>query len=119
MTARFLATACAFAAVAALLDPFPARADAIDGDWCSADGARMMSIRGPAIVIPSGRQVQGNYTRHYFSYRVPAGEAKAGNTVSMALLNEDTVRLSDAADGQAAPPPAPGEIWHRCRLPTS
>ena len=43
----------------------PAVADAIDGDWCRADGKRM-SIRGPAIVTPAGQQANGNYTRHSF-----------------------------------------------------
>ena len=43
-----------FAAGAALIAlSVPAHADAIDGDWCRADGKRM-SIHGPAIVTPGG-----------------------------------------------------------------
>ncbi|MBE0530787.1 MAG: hypothetical protein IH626_08160 [Rhodospirillales bacterium] len=111
--------AAAIAMVAALLlTPADAQADAIDGDWCATDGPRMMSIRGPAVVTPSGQQLTGEYERHFFRYQVPAGEPKAGGTISMVLLNEDTVRLSDAADRWSALQ-AGGEIWHRCAAPTS
>lgn len=116
MTFRFVLAATAGLAVA-LAASVPARADVIDGDWCSLDGGRMMSIHGPAIVTPGGHRTQGDYRRHTFSYQVPAGEARAGSTVSMVLLNEDTVRLGDST--APASPPAQGEIWHRCRLPTS
>ena len=59
-----------------------ARADAIDGDWCRSGGKRM-TIRGPAIVTPGGQKTNGNYSRHYFSYEIPAGEVGAGATVSI------------------------------------
>jgi len=64
----------------------PARADAIDGDWCRADGKRM-SIRGPAIVTPGGKETQGDYSRHFFSYTVPQGETGAGNKVSIIVFS--------------------------------
>ncbi len=111
--------AAVFAVVSgSMLVPVDARADAIDGDWCAENGARMMSIRGPAVVTPGGQRLTGEYERHFFRYQVPAGEPKAGGTVSLVLLNEDTVRLSDAADRWAAME-AEGEIWHRCAAPTS
>ena len=50
-----------------------ARADVIDGDWCNAEG-KQMTIRGPEIVTPGGKQTRGDYTRHSFSYVIPAGE---------------------------------------------
>jgi hypothetical protein len=35
----------------------PVFADAIDGDWCRADGkSKRMTIRGPAIVTPGGQK---------------------------------------------------------------
>jgi hypothetical protein len=88
------------------LTPGVARADAIDGNWCAQDG-RVMTINGPAIVTPGGSQITGSYSRHAFSYVVPAGESDAGVTILMILLNEDTVRL-DPGNG------ATEEIWHRC-----
>ena len=36
-----------------------ARADAIDGDWCSA-GGRQMVVTGPAIVTPRGAETRGD-----------------------------------------------------------
>jgi hypothetical protein len=101
-----------------LLAPADVRADAIDGDWCSTDGARMMSIRGPAVVTAGGHRLIGDYERHFFRYQVPAGEPKAGGTASMVLLNENTIRLGEAADRWTAMQ-AGGEIWHRCQAPTS
>ena len=94
-----------------------ARADAIDGYWCFTDGKRI-SIQGPAIVTPAGSRIQGDYSRHFFSYVAPHADPDAGQTVSMTLLNEDTVRLRTGT----APAPSydgPGEIWHRCGPPTS
>jgi hypothetical protein len=116
MSHRLVAAVAVVAAF--LLIPAAAQADAIDGDWCAADGPRMMSIRGSAVVTPGGQRLTGEYERHFFRYQVPAGEPKAGGTVSMVLLNEDTVRLSDAADRWSAMQ-AEGEIWHRCAAPTS
>ena len=85
----------------------PALADAIDGDWCRADGKRM-TIRGSAIVTPGGQQTSGDYTRHFFSYVVPAGEAGAGATVSIQLLGEYLAHARQGAD------PAVQE-WRRCQ----
>ena len=87
----------------------PALADAIDGNWCHNDGRRF-SIRGPEIVTPAGTRMDGNYSRHWFSYTVPAQEPGAGQTVFMALANENTIhlRLGDAAADK------PQETWVRC-----
>ncbi|HEY6023559.1 MAG TPA: hypothetical protein VIV34_05200 [Pseudolabrys sp.] len=85
----------------------PASADAIDGHWCHNDGRRF-SIRGPEIVTPGGKVMEGNYSRHWFSYVVPAPESGAGETIFMTLLNENTVQTKR---GEAA---SAGETWLRC-----
>jgi hypothetical protein len=102
---RFSNAAAGFALIC--LAATPARADAIDGDWCNADGKRM-KIRGPEIVTPGGAQTRGDYTRHSFVYVVPAGEAGAGETVSIILLSE---YLAHARQGAAD---APIKVWNRC-----
>lgn len=94
------------AALALSLFAAPALADAIDGNWCHNDGRRF-SIRGPEIVTPGGKQMQGQYSRHWFNYTVPAPERGAGEVVQMTLLNENTVNLRM---GEAGAP----EIWVRC-----
>ena len=99
---RILA-ALAGVAVAALASP--ALADAIDGNWCRADGKRM-AIDGPAIVTPGGHKIAGDYSRHAFSYVVPGGEPGAGATVSIQLLGE---YLAHARQGNG-----PIEEWRRC-----
>ncbi len=85
----------------------PSRADVIDGDWCKADGKRM-KIRGPEIVTPGGNLTRGDYTRHSFVYVIPAGEAGAGETVSIILLSE---YLAHARQGSAD---TPLQVWNRC-----
>jgi len=84
-----------------------ARADAIDGTWCSPDG-RVVSIEGPQITTPGRHKVTGIYGRHTFSYVVPDGENPAGATVEMLLLNEDTVEVK-ATDREI-------ETWRRCEV---
>jgi hypothetical protein len=91
-----------------------ARADVIDGEWCFSDG-RHLSIRGPEIVTPAGHRLAGDYSRHSFSYAIPSGEPGTGQTVSMLLLNENTVQLHSGAAGEASAP----QIWLRCAAPTS
>ncbi len=106
-----LSCACAVAGAA------HAWADVIDGHWCHPDGKRF-SIQGPSIVTPAGSHIQGDYGRHFFSYVVPSTDPDAGQTVTMVLVNEDTVHLrigatpSYSSDG-------PMEVWHRCGPPTS
>lgn len=90
----------------------PALADIIDGDWCFMKDGRRFSIRGPEIVTPGGKKMQGNYSRHSFTYVVPAPEPGAGETVSMSLLNEETVGVRVGAEGAE-------ETWRRCSPSTS
>ncbi len=75
-----------------------------------------MTISGPDIVTPGGTQTRGVYGRHSFSYTVPAAEPRAGTTLFMTLIDDDTVHLRDGAN--TAAPPAP-QVWHRCRATTS
>ena len=85
----------------------PARADAIDGDWCQLDG-KHMTIHGPAIVTPGGQQTSGNYTRHFFSYVIPAGESGEGAAVEIRLLNENLAHERRAGDTTV-------HEWQRCK----
>jgi hypothetical protein len=73
----------------------PAFADAIDGNWCHSDGRRF-TIRGPEIVTPGGKHMEGNYSRHSFAYTAPAPEPGAGQNILMTLANENTVRRRSA-----------------------
>jgi hypothetical protein len=91
----------------------PAFADAIDGDWCHSDGRRF-SIRGPAIVTPGGKHIDGDYSRHAFNYIVPQPEQGAGKTIFMTLLDENHVHLR-LGEAYAANP----ELWVRCSPSTS
>ena len=95
------------AALGLTLVASPALADAIDGNWCHSDGRRF-SIRGPEIVTPGGKHMEGNYSRHWFSYTAPAPEPGAGQTIFMALADENTVHLR-LGEQTSAP-----ETWVRC-----
>lgn len=87
-----------------------AHADAIDGDWCLSDGSKL-TINGPDIVTPGGRQLKGDYDRHHFAYVAPPAEPGAGGTVAMVLISELQMRLK--------PPGGEEQIWRRCGKPVS
>ncbi len=87
-----------------------ALADAIDGDWCHADGRRL-SINGPDIVTPGGARLKGDYDRHHFSYVTPASEPGAGAPVAMVLQGELQMELK--------PPSGDLQTWRRCGKPIS
>lgn len=105
-----IGTAMALAAALAGLGGAPARADAIDGDWCHADGRRL-TIAGPDLTTPGGRRIKGDYDRHGFAYTAPAGERDGGSRIAMVLLGEHAMRMTSASD--------PDQIWRRCGKPTS
>ena len=105
MMMRLVLVLACYAVVAGV---YPARADAIDGQWCL--GSSHFEISGPNIRTPGGSQITGNYDRHGFTYVVPAGEDGAGTQIVMVLLNEETVRLARGI--------SPSETWKRCK-PTS
>jgi hypothetical protein len=96
--------------LALLANAGPARADAIDGHWCFADGRRL-SISGPDLVTPGGKRMTGDYDRHAFAYVVPGGEPGAGATVFMVQLDEETIWVKTGARPSAA---GDSETWRRC-----
>lgn len=104
---RFRLLKMSGAALTLALAAGPALADAIDGDWCQSDG-RHFSIRGPEIVTPAGARLQGDYARHWFTYKPAAPERGAGGTIAMRLVNENTVHLSYGETSDAP------EVWLRC-----
>ena len=111
MTRHFFKLSAALAVLVA--SATLARADAIDGDWCAADGNQHMTISGADITTPGGKQIKGNYSRHAFDYVVPDGEAGAGETVNILLRSEYfAVSRQGAAD-------APVKEWRRCAERTS
>lgn len=96
------------AASAIALLPAPALADAIDGDWCSP-GGKHIKIDGPKLVTPAGAKIEGNYTRHAFSWVAPASEPDGGKTIYMVLLNDEN------AEVRIGSPVAKPERWKRCQ----
>ena len=88
-----------------------AHADAIDGSWCYK--GRHLAIEGPKILIPSGKQITGDYDRHGLIYMVPPGDRGAGTSIFMVILDDETMELR-AGSEQAKP-----EVWRRCAAPVS
>jgi hypothetical protein len=92
----------------ALAMTVPARADAIDGDWCF--GANHLLIEGSSIVTPARNKIQGEYNRYRFSYVVPAGEPGAGTEIKMVMIRgQEMVHLTRG--NQTGEP----EVWRRCK----
>jgi hypothetical protein len=104
-----VAIACGLAALVAATAC--ARADAIDGSWCSKEG-QSLTIDGPKIRTPFGSEVQGRYSRHAFAYEAPAADGDAGQIVVMQLMDEEDMRLARLKDGVTGPV----EDWRRCNV---
>jgi hypothetical protein len=92
--------------VAGLLAVSPALADRIDGEWCHSTGS--LVIEGPKIRTPGGSNIEGRYSHHNFSYKVPASEPDAGNDIDMRQLSEETMMLTRKGK--------PEETWKRCKV---
>ncbi len=88
-----------------------AYADKIDGTWCSPDG-KSMTIEGRRITTPGGNNLIGTYTRHTFTYDVPAGEPDEGSRIWSEQLNDEMIRVTRYRSEE------PGEpvIWTRCEV---
>jgi hypothetical protein len=111
MTCRPLLPLAALLLCVVVLLPGRARADAIDGNWCSEGGLRL-TIQGRSLLSPGGARMEGEYDRHHFSYTAPAGEPGAGGRVDLQLMGENLVRVQAAA-GSIEP------LWRRCGPPVS
>jgi molybdopterin molybdotransferase len=62
---------------------------------------------GTTILTPGGHKTTGSYSRHNFTYTVPAQEPDSGQPVSMQLVNEHTIRATTGQSPTAI-------IWKRC-----
>ena len=113
MSDKPIATAAGVFVALSLSLTTPVLADAIDGNWCSPDG-RKMAIDGPTIDTPGGNRITGNYDRHGFSYVVPNNEPQPGSTITMDLVDEDTIHLRRGTIADAGTV----EVWKRCELTT-
>lgn len=96
--------------IAGILFPAAALADRIDGDWCSPDGKRL-HIDGPAITIPSGADIIGDYGRHSFRYEGPEGDPEAGQVIEMRQLSDEAMLLVRVVGGVSSEPVR----WSRCQ----
>lgn len=94
-------------AAACLAAPPPALADAIDGAWCSPDG-KHLKIAGRKITTPGGVLLDGDYSRHAFSWVAPAAEPGGGDTIYMQLMNQTTALVRQGT------PVAQPITWKRC-----
>lgn len=103
-----LAQMAAAVLVASIMMIVPARADAIDGEWCRE--GRSFKIEGPSILTMGGTRMTGDYNRHGFRYTVPQNETEAGTEISMRLISEEQLELFR---GTAA---TTGETWRRCKV---
>jgi hypothetical protein len=97
--------------IAALAAAPSASADAIDGQWCSAKGLNL-TIAGPKIRLPSGKEIEGQYRRHEFAYQIPAGEENAGDLVYLQQLSEEEMLFRLIQGGKPSEP----EQWKRCNV---
>lgn len=105
---REIVLTASIAASVTALATAPARADAIDGDWCFR--GLHMTIEGASITTPARTKLEGQYNRYRFAYVVPAGEPGAGGEITLVMIRgQEIVHLR--RPGQTGEP----EVWHRCK----
>ncbi len=92
----------------------PARADSIDGTWCSTQEARMLTIQGSQLIVDRSVST-GQYSRHNFiaDWPVPsAQDPENGTRIHLRLMGETTmIGVKIRANGETTAP----ETWHRCQ----
>ncbi len=92
----------------------PARADAIDGTWCSVQEAKMLTIQGSQLIVDRSVST-GQYSRHNFiaDWPVPtAQDSEKGTRIHLRLMGETTmIGIKIRANGETTAP----ETWHRCQ----
>ncbi len=107
-TALYLATAFV------LFDQItPARADQIDGQWCSPSG-ETMSISGSDVVTPAGNKVTAEYSRHRINYQIPDGEPHAGGKIYADQIDDEHIRVTRIKKVQIEP--GTHDTWTRCEF---
>jgi len=91
--------------------------DTVDGEWCSADGRRLI-IDGADITTPDGSKTTGNYDAHHYLFTMPISEQNGGAEVDIVLVMDDTVHIRYLKEpvGETALRP---ERWIRCKTKIS
>jgi len=107
---RFAVVLSSFA-ILLIIEVGAAHADGLDGIWCSPDGQRI-TVDGLDVITPGGQRTTGVYGKFDFSYPVPENERDAGAVIWMALVDENTARMSTVSKEQREPPPH--GLWKRC-----
>jgi hypothetical protein len=85
--------------------------DVIDGSWCAGSG-QQLSIKGPAITLPSQITIHGEHHLHAFSYWPLAGAPDVGQMIYMHLEDDGQLSLYHVKDGN----PGEAETWKRCDI---
>ena len=100
-----------------LVLPGIAKADSIDGTWCSVREALMLTIQGSQLIVERSVST-GQYSRHNFiaDWPVPSADhPENGTRIHLRLMGETTmVGVKIRANGETTAP----ETWHRCQPAT-
>jgi len=96
-------------AFAAMLFSMPAQAHQIDGQWCGPDG-KTITINGPKIITPSGKQIEGSYARNRFMYTGPDDDPEMDQDIFLYMQNNGLMQVIRSTD------PDKMEQWERCLL---
>ena len=93
----------------------PARADQIDGKWCSMEG-ELIEVAFTDVTTLGGNAVKANYDRHHIDFVIPKGEKHEGMVFSADQLNHEQIRVTVIGDNGTG---SPSEIWEKCQTGVS
>ena len=94
-----------------------AMADSINGIWCSMDG-RQFKILYEVVKLGDGIELDGDYDRHHYVFRMPPHGEWGDATVDLVMGSQDVVfvRYFSRSGIELLPEP---EKWTRCEASVS
>ena len=94
-----------------------ARADSINGTWCSPGGKRIV-ISYENVTLDDGNEVYGDYDRHHYVFKMPPDGEWAHKTADIVLGGEDVIYIRYISESGVELLPEP-EKWTRCQADLS
>lgn len=89
-----------------------AKADAVDGHWCSPNDHQLF-IDGSVVIINDLSETNGDYGRHHYVFEMPEDEFMGGSQVDLVLISPNIAHvryISKTGDELNKMP----EVWTRC-----
>ena len=106
-----------FAALVLTMLASSAWGDTVDGEWCSADGRRLI-IEGSEVTTPDGLKTIGNYDAHHYLFTAPPHEQDGETQIDIVLVTANSIHIRYLRETVGETEMQP-ERWLRCETKVS